>query len=143
MATRVMADANSLFDPGYLEIMAEVRKDKSLDKVREVLVKVVEDLDQTDITEAEIDRAQNEFARRFDLLLNDSGRVGIRLSESAAMGDWRMMFLNRDRMKKVTPADVKRVAAAYLKSSNRTLGMFPPPQESDRTTVPPPPDVVA
>jgi zinc protease len=143
MATRVMADANSLFDPGYLEITAEVRKDKPLEKVREVLVQVVEGLAKTEIAEAEVDRAKNEFARRFDLLLNDSGRVGIRLSESAAVGDWRMMFLHRDRMKKVTPADVKRVAAAYLKSSNRTLGQFTPTQEIDRTTVPPPPDVVA
>jgi len=143
LATRVFADANSLFDPGYLEITAEVRKDKSLDKVREVLLSVVEGLAQTEITDAEVDRAKNEFARRFDLFLNDSGRVGIRLSESAATGDWRLMFLHRDRMKKVTPAAVKRVAAAYLEPTNRTLGVFVPTTQSERTVVPPVPDVVA
>ncbi len=143
LATRVSADANSQFDPGYIEITAEVRKDKSLDKVRDELIKVVEGVAKTEITDAEVDRAKNEFARRFDLLLNDSGRVGIRLSESAATGDWRLMFLHRDRMKKVTPADVKRVAAAYLKTSNRTLGLFTPSQDIDRTIVPPAPDLVA
>ena len=145
LATRVSADANSQFDPGYLEITAEVRTDKPLDKVRETLLKVVEDLGKTEIADAEVERAKNEFARRFDLLLNDSGRVGIRLSESAATGDWRLMFLYRDRMKKVTPADVKRVAATYLKSSNRTIGMFTPipAKDIDRSVVPPAPDIVA
>ncbi len=143
LATRVSASAPVLHEPGYLEIDAEVRKEKPLDKVRQVLLEVVEGLSKTEITEAEVDRAKNAFARRFDLMLNDSGRVGIRLSESAAAGDWRLMFLHRDRIKKVTPADVKRVAAAYLKSSNRTLGMFSPSKEIDRTIVPPTPDLVA
>ena len=48
----------------------------------------------------------------------------------AGDGDWRILFLKRDDIKKVTPADVTRVAAAYLKSSNRTLGEFIP---TDRT----------
>ena len=30
------------------------------------------------------------------------------------MGDWRLYFLHRDRVEKVTPADVQRVAAKYL-----------------------------
>ncbi len=143
LATRVVADANALFDPGYMEISAEVRKDKPLDKVREVLVSTLDGLAASEINDAEVDRAKNEFSRRFDLLLNNSGRVGIRLSESAAQGDWRLMFLHRDRVKKVTSADVKRVAAAYLKPSNRTLGTFSPTETIDRTTVPPTPDLVA
>ena len=32
--------------------------------------------------------------------------------------------LNRDRVEKVTPDDVKRVAAKYLTRTNRTVGMF-------------------
>ena len=42
------------------------------------------------------------------------------------MGDWRLYFLHRDRIEKVTPADVQRVAAKYLLASNRTLGYFIP-----------------
>ncbi len=143
LATRVSAFAPVLHDPGYLEIDAEVRKEKSLDQVRKVLLEVVEGLGKTEITEAEVDRAKNAFARRFDLMMNDSGRVGIRLSESAAAGDWRMMFLHRDRIKKVTPADVKRVAGAYLKPSNRTLGIFTPSRDIDRSIIPPTPDLAA
>ena len=43
-------------------------------------------------------------------------------------------------MNKVTPADVARVAKAYLKSSNRTLGEFIPTTAPDRAEIPATPD---
>ena len=39
------------------------------------------------------------------------------------MGDWRLLFLHRDRVTKVTVKDVMRVAEAYLKQTNRVTGM--------------------
>jgi zinc protease len=55
-------------------------------------------------------------------------------------GDWRLLFLNRDRVAKVTPDDVTRVAKTYLKSSNRTLGEFIPTTAPDRAEIPTTPD---
>lgn len=141
LATDVSANAASMHDPGYLEITAEVRTEKSLDEVRKVMLDVIEGLHKTEITKEEVERAKNQFAKFFDLRMNDSGRVAISLTESAASGDWRLLFLNRDRMKAVKPEDVKRVAATYLKPSNRTIGMFTPTKEIDRTIVPPTPDI--
>src|SRR6266404_5174 len=60
-----------------------------------------------------------------------------------AQGDWRLYFLNRDHLKKVTPADVQRVAAAYLRPVNRTVGLFIPTDKPERAEIPPPPDVAA
>jgi zinc protease len=51
------------------------------------------------------------------------------------------MFLHRDRVEKVTPADVQRVAAAYLKPTNRTVGRFIPTQMPDRAEIPTTPSV--
>ena len=63
------------------------------------------------------------------------------------MGDWRLIFIDRDRLEQVTPEDVHRVARTYLLESNRTLGFFHPTEETPtRAEVPPPPvvaDVVA
>jgi zinc protease len=59
------------------------------------------------------------------------------------MGDWRLYYLHRDRVEKVTPADVQRVAAKYLTASNRTVGYFIPSAVPQLATVPATPDVTA
>ena len=59
------------------------------------------------------------------------------------MGDWRLMFLHRDRLKAVKTADVQRVWGSYLKSSNRTAGLFYPTPAPDRAEMPASPDVAA
>ncbi|HEY2859551.1 MAG TPA: hypothetical protein VGJ21_14115, partial [Terracidiphilus sp.] len=52
------------------------------------------------------------------------------------------MFLDRNEVGKVTPDDVTRVAKAYLKSSNRTLGEFIPTSAPDRAEIAAAPDAV-
>lgn len=143
LATSVSADAAQLHDPGHMEIMAEARLDQSIDAIRPVLLGLLDNLHQEKFTQEEVDRAVKSYLRTFDLGLNDSTRVGIRLTESAAQGDWRLMFLHRDRMAKVTPADVQRVAATYFAPSNRTVGVFIPTKEPARSKIPPTPDVAA
>jgi zinc protease len=51
--------------------------------------------------------------------------------------------LLRDRVEKVTAADVNNAIAKYLKPSNRTSGVFIPDAKPDRATIPGPPDVAA
>ena len=143
LATSVRASADALCEPGVLDITVEARQDQPLDQIRTKMFDVLDKLGQQTFTAEEVERAKKNFARNFDMLLNDSSRVGVRLSESAAQGDWRLMFLQRDRMAKVTPADVQRVAAKYLKRSNCTVGLFIPAKEPDRATIPPTPDVAA
>ena len=46
------------------------------------------------------------------------------------------MFLQHDRLEDVGPADVQRVAAAFFKASNRTVGYYVPDPAPDRTVVP-------
>jgi zinc protease len=74
-------------------------------------------------------------------MMDDPAQFGIRLSESIASGDWRLLFLERDRIKAVTLADVQHVAETYFKQSNRTLGQFVPTEKPDRAVMPDPVDV--
>lgn len=143
LAVDVSGEAMNMHDPGLVQFFAEVRLDKSIDEVRKILVDTVEGFAKTEITEEEVERAKNLFARRFEQLMSETGRVGVTISEWAAQGDWRLMFLYRDRIAKVTPADVQRVAAHYLTASNRTIGTFIPTKEPVRSTIPPTPDVLA
>jgi zinc protease len=132
-----------LREPGVALFGAEVRQDASLDAARDALLQTIEGIIAAPPTKEEVDRARTNILKNIDLTLNNSERVGLSLSEWMAMGDWRLFFLHRDRLRKVTPADVQRVAARYLKASNRTLGMFMPTAKPDRAEIPPIPDVAA
>lgn len=125
-----------LKEPGALLCFAELNQKEAPGPAREVLVSAVEGLRATKVTDAEVERARGQLLKSIDLVLNDSERVGVLLSEFAAMGDWRLLFIHRDRIKAVTTAEVQRVAEKYLKASNRTLGEYVPTEMPDRAEVP-------
>jgi zinc protease len=146
-ATSVSGSATACHDPGVLEIAASVNPENSpensLEAVRDTTVGILEKLGSGDVTVEEVDRARRQILKARELLMTQSNQIGVELSEWAAQGDWRLFFLYRDRVAKVTPADVKRVAAAYLRRSNRTVGLYIPSPQVTRTPIPPSPDVAA
>jgi len=90
-----------------------------------------------------VERAKTRLLKNMELEMNDSQSVALDLSEYSSQGDWRLIFLMRDRIKAVTEADVLRVAKAYLKESNRTLASFIPTKSPDRAEIPDTPDFTA
>ncbi len=132
-----------LHDPGVLAFSAEVREGQSLDAARDALLKTVEESARTPFTEDEVNRAKTALLKYVELMLNDSESAAIQLSEWAAIGDWRLLFLHRDRIEAVTAADVTRIAESYLKPSNRTLGQFLPTAKPERSEMPAHVDVAA
>ncbi len=142
-ASQVFAFNYALREGGLMIFGASVRKDGSLEDVRDELLKLVETASGRDFTRQEVDRAKTALLKDVNLTLKSPDRVGMRLSESIAAGDWRLFFIRRDQLKAVTLDDVKRVADAYLKSSNRTLGLFYPTEKPDRAEIPAAPDVAA
>jgi zinc protease len=142
-ASGVFAFPAVLGDPGLLLFGAEVRLDQSLDGVRETMLQVIEEIMKTPPTAEEVERARAQLLKEIELQFNSSERIGLELSEWIGMGDWRLLFLNRDLIKKVTVAEVQKVAGSYLKQSNRTLGLFIPTAKPDRSEIPATPDILA
>jgi zinc protease len=140
-ASRVSAQALGLHDPGVLAFVVDVEAHKPLEPVRDTLLDVLERLKTADITSEEVERATRRLLKNRELLMTQSDHVGVELSNWAAQGDWRLFFLHRDRIAKVTPADVMRVAGRYLQQSNRTVGMFIATQEPQRAAIPANPSV--
>jgi len=142
-ATRVSSFFLDLKEPGFLLLRAEVRQDQSLEDARAAMLETLDGAVSTPPSKEEVERARAKLVKNIELTLNASDRVGLQMSEWIGAGDWRLFFINRDRIRKVTPEEVARVAAAYLKPSNRTVGAFFPTAKPDRAEIPAPPDVAA
>lgn len=127
--------ASNMHDPGFLMAFAQLKPEQSVDDASQTLLKTVEDAAANPPTQEEIDRAKARILKNIDLAMANSQSVAIMLGGYVGDGDWRLMFLTRDEVGKVTPADVERVAKAYLKSSNRTLGEFIPSATPDRAEI--------
>ncbi|MGN6108841.1 MAG: M16 family metallopeptidase [Kofleriaceae bacterium] len=130
-------------DPYLAFFSTEVRDGKNLDKVERTMLAEIEKLGSAPISAKEVDRWRTAMLKELELAMADSQQIAIELSEFAAIGDWRMLFAYRDRVGKVTPADVQRVAATYFKSTNRTSGKFIPTKDVDRAPLTETPDVAA
>ncbi|MCX6627436.1 MAG: pitrilysin family protein [Candidatus Solibacter sp.] len=130
-----------LHDPGFMLASVSLKVDQSLDEARQILLKTVEGLTAEAPSKEEVERVKTRLLKNIELEMNDSQSVALDLSEYFSQGDWRLMFLARDRIKAVSEADVLRVAKAYLKESNRTLASFIPTKTPDRAEIPATPDV--
>jgi zinc protease len=142
-AVNVGAGERPMHDPGFLYALVVLRPEQNIDEAREIALKTLTAASQEPPTQQEVDQAKTRFLKQIDLLLTNSQMVGLYLSEAMAAGDWRLLFLVRDRVREVTPQDVARVAKAYLKDTNRTLGVFIPTKTPDPAEVPAAPDASA
>ena len=142
LASNVGVDTLQLRDPGAVIFFAMVRKDASLDAARTAMFATLDDIKAHPITAEEVTRAKNSALSQFERAMNNSQQVALQLSEWAAIGDWRLMFIDRDRTRSATVEDVQRTALQYLKTSNRTVGLFIP-GEPDRSQIPQTPSVAA
>lgn len=142
-ATKIGADATAWHDPGILEMTAHVADKTTNEEVRDIMLDVQEKFATKPATKEEVDRAVQRYLSAREQALTKSKRIALELSEWAAAGDWRLLFIHRDRVAKMTPEEVNKVAAKYLRQSNRTVGMFIPTTEVARTPVPPNPNIAA
>ena len=144
LAASAWAFAWQLGEPGVLLASATVRKEGSLTDATDAMLEALHGIAEAPPTEEEVRRAQTDFAAGFELSFNNPQAIALQLSEWASMGDWRLMFLHRDRIAQVTPEDVLQVAKKYLLRSNRTIGYYYPTDETPpRAEIPDTPDVSA
>ena len=143
LASSAFGTERQLREAGFAYFGANVRQGAPIDAARDALLGVLEGFAAKPATEEEVERSRTRLLNDIELTLADSRELTMALSECAGIGDWRVLFLHRDRLKKVTAADVQAAAIRYLKPANRTLGIFVPTQSADRAEIPPVPDLAA
>jgi zinc protease len=142
-ASYVWSFAPSLKESGFIYINATCRKDDNIDEVKKTLLATLDSLKINKPTQEELDRAKSRLLKQWELGFNASDRVGLNISEYIAQGDWRLYFLYRDAIEKVSLYDVVTAAGKYFKPSNRTIGVFIPEEKPDRSEIPGAPDIAA
>jgi zinc protease len=130
-ATSVNAFAGNNHDPGLFSAMAQAEPSQ-LETVKDTLIHTMESLPEVPFTQAEIDKAKLRSKRNAELLQTNSQAMAQALSSASAHGDWRLLFLQRDRLQSVTAEDVNRVAKTYIQKANRTVGMYIPVEKPER-----------
>jgi len=96
--------ASELADPIHAEIERLKTEDVSADELQSIKT-----------------RAKAGLLRQLD---SNSGLAIQLATYQTIFGDWRELFHEVERIDKVTPADIKRVANATFVSSNRTVAMI-------------------
>ncbi|MFD2940145.1 M16 family metallopeptidase [Flavobacterium notoginsengisoli] len=102
-------------------------------KISEVVAKIQKE----GVTQDEVNRVVANISAQTVLARDGSGVIASELNEAIASGDWTDYVTGIDRLKKVTPADVLRVANKYLVEDQSTTGYFIPKQSGsqDQNTI--------
>jgi zinc protease len=134
-ATSVNASAGETHDPGLFLVLAQAEPGQ-LDKVRDTLLQTLENLSEKPFTADEVEKVKVRNRRVYERLQASSTALSQALSSASALGDWRLLFLERDRLAAVTAEDVNRVARTYFRKPNRTVGLYVPEDRPQRLDIP-------
>ena len=136
LAANVFAFSRAAFDPGMTIFGAQLAPGQDVDAAQAALIDVIESIAKAPFTEDEVNRARSNWLISWDRRFTDPEQIGLALSEYVALGDWRLFFLLRDRIKAVTTTEINRVANTWLLRDNRTMAQYLPTEKPARAPVP-------
>jgi zinc protease len=133
-ATSANASSGNNHDPGLFTAQAQAEAGQ-LDAVKDAMLETLEGLATTPFQKDEVEKAKLRNRRNQEMLQTNSSAMAQALSSASALGDWRLLFLQRDAIAAVTPDDVNRVAKTYFQKHNRTVGIYLPEDQPKRLAI--------
>jgi len=122
-------------EPSFLYINVDVPSDKSLAEAESTTLNLLDDLSKNPVTEEEVNRAKANLLKRLDQISRNSAYLGTYMSEFIGAGDWRLGYINRDRIEDMTVDKVNTAIQRYLINTNRTVGEFVPTKTPIRVEI--------
>jgi zinc protease len=126
LALNVDAGAGFYHDPSLFQVYAFVAPGVEQAEVERVLLEEVDRVKKDGVTDQEVATALAKYEASTAYGRDGSFAIASNLNETIAAGDWTLYYTLDDATRKVTAADVKRVANAYLDTSRSTTGWFIP-----------------
>jgi len=127
---QLATDVSTMTIPGTLYpnlfiISVTPRAPHTVQEVEEAIYAELERLKKEPVTERELQRILNNLEASEISSMGSNGGLAYRLTEyEATAGTWRYFFEHRQKVARVTPDDVMRVARKYLVRENRTVGFI-------------------
>ncbi|MDQ2990472.1 MAG: insulinase family protein [Pseudomonadota bacterium] len=125
LATSVAAMSMDGFDPGLLYVYTVAAAKVAPRQLEQALLAEIDRLVKDGVTEEELQKVKNQklvgFYRELETINGKAEQLGV---NEVMFGDYRKMFDTPARYKALTTADIQRVAAKYLKKSQRTVGVL-------------------
>jgi len=132
LATDVSANNYTLRDPYPILFDATVAPGVSHQKVEDAMKSALYEVARKGVTAVELERAKKQIEVSVIRGRDGTYELASSLGEAVASADWKWFLRYIDTMKRVTTADVQRVAATYLVPDHATVGWFVPVREDEK-----------
>ena len=131
-AAAIFAYSPEVRDASFYYFGAEISKDKNIEQVKTDIRTELDKIGTINYTDEDVQRAKASIVKSIENDKNNTINYAVNLTEIVGSGDYRLGFLYRDNIEKVTKEDIKRVAQKYFKANNRTVGVFIPTKDEVR-----------
>ncbi len=128
----ISADASKGFfhDASLFSATATLAPGSTHAQAEAALLAELERVKKDGVEPAETERAINKLLAGLAYRRDGSFAIAGQINEAIAVGDWTLYATILDKLKAVTPAEVQRVAKAYLNEDQSTTGWFVPQAEA-------------
>ncbi|WP_312822340.1 pitrilysin family protein [Epilithonimonas sp.] len=131
-AASIYAYQPTVRDASFMYFGLDVPADKDIKATENDFRAVLDKVGTTKYTEQDVARAKAKLLKQIENVKNNTIGYAINLTEIVGAGSYKLNFLYRDAVEKLTVADVQRVAEKYFRTNNRTVGVFIPAKDEVR-----------
>lgn len=119
-------------DASFMYFGVAVPNDKDIKETENIVRAELDKITTTKYTDEDVNRAKAKLIKQIESVKNNTISFAVGLTEIIGAGDYRLGFIYRDAVEKLTKEDIQRVAEKYFNSNNRTVGIFIPSKDEQR-----------
>ncbi len=133
LAHGVDADYGGLsIDPTIFSVTAQVMPEKEPEEVERAIDRLLVQIKSDPVSNRELEKAKNQVEASFIFGQGSAFGQAMRIGRYESCAQWRLLDSYLDGIRKVTDADILRVAKKYLDPDRRTVGTLIPIKEKSQ-----------